>query len=432
MTNVSATMTEATKVREAYRKIGMLSETNRIKFKIPVYKNMPSQKCSIPGSEQIVTQDVQIKQDSVVVRTGKGNTYSELCKLNKGNKILRIELDVKADSAGKYWDKVVLSDGRKGYVSREYLEAISLQSNANESYIVTANTNFRNGPGIDGTIIIRTISVDQLVTVVEKGKYKSLNNEEWYRVKLSDGTYGYVGTGFIAPVNAEKVKVVCSDGLNIREQPSSSSSVLKAVAQGTILTRIEKNVTSSDTKYIWDKVTSSSGIVGYVVRQDPSTKKAWIEPLNNTNTGETSGNSSGSASGQTNSEKPLVSGDGYKLLSSNLICKPEMTVEQLKQALTEVTIQDATKANKTTGNLATGWLITYKEKTYTVVVLGDINGDGKVTTVDAARSLKCAANKYELKGAYLDASDVNGDGKVTTVDAARILKVAAGKYKISI
>ena len=41
----------------------------------------------------------------------------------------------------------------------------------------------------------------------------------------------------------------------------------------------EKDVASSDSKYIWDKVTTSSGVVGYVVREDPDTKKAWIEPL---------------------------------------------------------------------------------------------------------------------------------------------------------
>ena len=104
----------------------------------------------------------------------------------------------------------------------------------------------------------------------------------------------------------------------------------------------------------------------------------------------------------------------------------------MKEKLSGITIQDADKNDKSEGNLATGWTVTYNENTYTVVVPGDINGDGKVTTVDAARALKCAANKYELKGAYLAASDVNEDKNVTTVDAARILKVAAGKYKISI
>ena len=76
--------------------------------------------------------------------------------------------------------------------------------------------------------------------------------------------------------------------------------------------------------------------------------------------------------------------------------------------------------------------MTINGKTYTAVVLGDITGDGKITTVDAARALKAAAGKYQLKDAYLSAADITGDGKVTTVDAARALKAAAGKYQISI
>ncbi len=427
MTNVSASKTEGEQIREAYRDVGMLTKDSKIIFKIPVYEDMPEMQAQIPGTEQMVTEDVKINVDKVEVKAGKGTDFTTIATLNKDEKILRIELDNNKDSNGKAWDKVVLKDGTKGYIMRDYLTKFNIENPLNEEYIVTAYTNFRNGPGTTSTTILKLLSPGQIVTVIEKDKYKNVDKEDWYRVKTADGIYGYVGTGYIAPYDpntssVDKVKVVCTDGLNIRKEPSSNNSVqiLKTVPENTILTRTEKDVKSSDTKYIWDKVTTNGGIVGYVARQDPETKKAWIEPVdeNKPNTEEPK-------------EDPKVEGNGFKIVDNNLVCEPNITVENIKSVAKEATIKDG-NTTKTTGNLATGWKITVGEKTYSIVVKGDVNGDGKVTTVDAARVLKNAASKYELKDVFLIAADVNNDNKVTTVDAARVLKAAAGKYSISI
>lgn len=311
---------------------------------------------------------------------------------------------------GRYWDKVVLSDGRKGYISRQYLTELSLQSNCNEQYIVSKYTNFRNGPGTLDTTIIKLLSPGQIITVVEKDKYKNLNDEDWYRVKLSDGTYGYVGTGYIKPYDSasseiEKVKVVCSDGLNIRKEPSSSSTVLKAVAQGTILTRTDKNVKSSDTKYTWDKITTSSGTVGYVVREDPSTKKAWIEPMNSNN-------------GNNGNTGTPITGDGIKQSGNNIICKPNITVANIKKAVADAVVK---KGNATIGdkeNIGTGYSVTAKGQSYTVIVLGDVNGDGKVNTGDTLAMSQHIENFAKITDSnYLKAADVNEDGKINTGDS---------------
>lgn len=62
-------------------------------------------------------------------------------------------------------------------------------------------------------------------------------------------------------------------------------------------------------------------------------------------------------------------------------------------------------------------------------VLGDANGDGKVTAPDATAVLRHAAGKVLLTGKFLLAGDVTGDGKVTAPDATKILRFAAGKIK---
>ncbi len=60
------------------------------------------------------------------------------------------------------------------------------------------------------------------------------------------------------------------------------------------------------------------------------------------------------------------------------------------------------------------------------VTPGDVNGDGKVNSLDAAQILKHDAGIINLTDEQLAAGDVNGDGKVNSLDAAQILKHDAG------
>lgn len=56
------------------------------------------------------------------------------------------------------------------------------------------------------------------------------------------------------------------------------------------------------------------------------------------------------------------------------------------------------------------------------VLLGDVNGDGAVDTMDAAAILRYSAGTSDLTDEQLAAADVNGDGLVDTMDAVAILK----------
>ena len=231
MTNVSASKTEGQSIRNAYNSMGLLSGNSKIKFKIPVYKNMPEQICPEPGTEKPVTQDVKITGDSVAVRNGKGTNYAKITTLSKGTKLLRIELD-NSTTGGYYWDKVVLANGTIGYVARTYLTQIDLQSNCNEQYITTRYTDLRNGPRINKTSVLRILASGQIVTVVEKGKYNSLDGNSWWRVKLSDGTYGYVTANSFEKYDSSKIdqlRIICTDGLTVRKSASTSSEFLASL-----------------------------------------------------------------------------------------------------------------------------------------------------------------------------------------------------------
>lgn len=75
------------------------------------------------------------------------------------------------------------------------------------------------------------------------------------------------------------------------------------------------------------------------------------------------------------------------------------------------------------------YIITTEEPS--LVLPGDINGDGKVTAVDARWVLQIAAGTREVTEDEKKSVDLNKDGKVTAVDARWVLQIAAGTRKIS-
>lgn len=63
---------------------------------------------------------------------------------------------------------------------------------------------------------------------------------------------------------------------------------------------------------------------------------------------------------------------------------------------------------------------------YVLLDIGDVNGDGKITTVDAKWVLQAVSGSRELTEEQTVVADVNGDGKITTVDAKWILQAVSG------
>lgn len=60
------------------------------------------------------------------------------------------------------------------------------------------------------------------------------------------------------------------------------------------------------------------------------------------------------------------------------------------------------------------------------IMLGDVDGDGKVTAADARLVLRAAVGLEILTGDALKAADINKDGKITAADARLVLRKAVG------
>lgn len=68
-------------------------------------------------------------------------------------------------------------------------------------------------------------------------------------------------------------------------------------------------------------------------------------------------------------------------------------------------------------------------RTAAAVLMGDINGDGKVNIVDAARTYAAVNGRYTLSEEQTQRVDVNGDGKINIVDAARVYAYINGRVE---
>ena len=410
--NVAAAKTECVDIMQSYKEI---DENLNLPFNfvIPVFENMPETKCAMPGTESIVTQNIEITDSSVVVYKSKDKSSTKLATLKKGEKVLRIEIDDNKTNGYK-WSKVVLSNGNKGYIITEGFKVIDDITNCNIEAVAIEPGNVRNGPGTSETEVLLTLSEGQRVTIIEKGKYNNLDGYDWSRIVLSDGTQGYVVARYLEEVDdsgstesgAEIVEVICDGGLTLRKEPGTSSSILGYIDKGEYLTRIEKN-SANKNGYIWDKVVTDSGTTGYVARGDDD--EDYIRVVGNN-----------------------ISGNGFETSGTNLVCEPNVTVSNITSKLSGAVVKNADGKKVTSGNIGTGYTIEYDEEKYIVVKLGDTNGDGKISSADYVRVKNELRNKVDLTNCQEEASDANNDGKISSADYVRIKNYLRGKVSINI
>lgn len=128
--------------------------------------------------------------------------------------------------------------------------------------------------------------------------------------------------------------------------------------------------------------------------------------------------------------KKLSSGK-YEITDDNKIKNvlPNTTVDDLKDNLTggeNTTIKDKDGNTISSGNIGTGSTVTTPSgDVYTVIVKGDLNGDGKVTLTDLAQLKLHMVETTILQEPYKSAADIDGDGSVTVTDLGKLKRVLA-------
>ena len=139
------------------------------------------------------------------------------------------------------------------------------------------------------------------------------------------------------------------------------------------------------------------------------------------NSGGTGGGTGGSTGGSTGGETPKPSGNYLTGVS------PSTSVSAMNSA--GYTIYSGS-AKVTSGLVGTGMTAVSSSATVTIVVTGDVSGDGKITITDVVKLQKSVVGSGSLSGAYAKAADINGDGKITITDVVQAAQVTVGQRTI--
>lgn len=134
-----------------------------------------------------------------------------------------------------------------------------------------------------------------------------------------------------------------------------------------------------------------------------------------------SGGTGGSTGGSTGGETPKPSGNYLTGVS------PSTSVSAMNSAGYTI-YSGSTKV--TSGLVGTGMTAVSSSATVTIVVTGDVSGDGKITITDVVKLQKYVVGSGSLSGAYAKAADINGDGKVTITDVVQAAQVTVGQRTI--
>ena len=126
----------------------------------------------------------------------------------------------------------------------------------------------------------------------------------------------------------------------------------------------------------------------------------------------------------------IVSSMGYSNKNNNIsgftIGKDVSTViNDIKHKYNTAQVKMYNSSNKeiTSGLVSTGQKIVISNNgthTYTIVVYGDTNGDGKVSAIDYSKVKSHILNISKLSDSYSLAGDTSKDGKISAIDYSKI------------
>ena len=300
MQNIFAARSEGYTTYNTYSKLGLLD--NNYNFIIPVYDNMPTNLSPEPGNlntenntnkeeekedtnignnqTTIILEQVKINASNVRLRKTPTTSSAIVATLAKNTEATRLEKKV-AYKDGYYWDKIKLSNGTIGYVATNYLSIITgnntnTNTNTNSSTTktekmkVNANNVRVRKSATTSSAIVATLAKNTEVTRLEK-KVAYKNGYYWDKIKLSNGTIGYIATNYLSGTTISntssstitKTGVVNASNVRLRSGASTSSRIVKTLSKGTKVTILQKKAAYKNGHY-WDKVKLSNGTTGYI------------------------------------------------------------------------------------------------------------------------------------------------------------------------
>ena len=240
----------------------------------------------------------EVNTDGLNVRTGPSTSYATIGKLNKGTRV-----EVISESAG--WSKINYNN-KTAYVSSGYLKAVSTSTPDTKPEDTTQQYKEIKVVNTDGLNVRKGPSTSyESIGKIDKGTSVEVISESdgWSKINYKNTT-AYVATRYLdkKTTNTEdttqqykEIKVVNTDGLNVRKGPSTSYESIGKIDKGTSVEVISesdgwskinyKNTTAYVATRYLDKISSNEQVppvVGGESTENVSGANIYYKALNYT------------------------------------------------------------------------------------------------------------------------------------------------------
>lgn len=180
----------------------------------------------LEGEEPVVETDAYASGDRVRVRTAPDTASEILTHL-----MFAESVTVLGDREGE-WYRIRTSDGTEGYVHADYI-SFTVPIREQTAYSSGSNVRVREGASTGSAILDHLAFGDSFTVLGDR-------QGDWYRVRLTNGTEGYVHADYVSfdePV-LERTGYITGNSVRVRSAASTSSSILTLTNRGDAVTVI--------------------------------------------------------------------------------------------------------------------------------------------------------------------------------------------------
>lgn len=417
MTNVLAPYSESKLIYNGYVNTGLLDGT--MSFVIPIYDNMPELPVESPNilDTDFIADNTQVYanvQTGLNIRSGPGTSYESLATVPANTEMTRI---AKGKQSGELWDRVKLSNGMVGYAFQNYLKEVP-KKQIEQIYVSIDNTTITKGE--TKKLIVEILPVEAANNEVE---YRS-SNSNIVRVDSSGNIMGIRSGTATITVKAKQNNV--SDQIEIQvyspvtDMNLNIESVMLQVGESFKITPVILPDDATNTKVNYYSENEN------IVQIDSDGK---ITAIGEGKTKIIVTTEDANISKEVNVtvipkiDAADLSFDASLTVTANEITGwnvKEMLVQQIREKIHTIydievynSKGELLQENELAGTGSTIRLLKDGQiiMEYHIILYGDVNGDGKINSVDLLVLQRHILEIEKFSGVFLKAGNVRKDGK---------------------
>ena len=432
MTNVLAPYSEGKLIYTGYKNSNLLNSS--ISFVIPIYNNMPDLPVESPNinSSDYVQDNTKVYANvtsTLNVRSGPSTSYEVITSVGSNQTMTRI---AKGVQNGERWDRVKLENGIVGYVFQSYLQEKPDIAVSEIRLTATQNT-INKGEKLQLQVtILPADATDKTVTFTSSNENVAMVDEKGEILAIRSGTATITATA----KNGVKSQITIQVYTQVEEVQVIPERIVLQEGESMQITAIVYP-TDADNQ----TVAFTSQNTAIVQVNETGMVKA-IKQGNTTITIET----------QDGKKQKIVEviilpilQEGAIIVDSSLQLEGNIltglpfdnhTAEKLESMFTtNYEIKMVNQENQVIldeQKVGTGSRIQFLENNqlmaeYTVVLYGDVNGDGKINSIDLLVLQRDILEIEKLSGVFLQAGNVRKNGREpSSVDSLKIQRHILG------